>query len=140
MQYNSMDIYERQASLDRLYKKSFRRGRNAVAYCFDKAFITLTAALLLFLTASAKLKNSAAAMALTAFCVMIYVIISLIIERLLFDRHVKKLRSSAKTELAKLKLALDAEPFYNALHLPEDSYAVRSAQWITADDVAAAGT
>ena len=128
---------ETEIKLNKVYKRSFRRGRGALACAFDTGFALFTSAFALYICVRPRFKSSSAAWLVTLICLAAAALLWKAAEKELFARHVKRLRLKKKKQIALAKMLAEGAAFEGGKAEPGKYYA-RSIEALTADDVLAA--
>ncbi len=98
-----METDEKSQKLTQIYKKSFRNGRGTAAYIIDRAALLIVIGAAIWLAVHQRMHNRTAAIMLEAACMGVVIITTLLVDRLLLFRHIKKLRRYAEKSIIEIK-------------------------------------
>ena len=132
---HSGDETETERRLRAVYKKSFRRGRGALAYAFDLCFALLTAAFALYICIRPHFESRAAARLVTGICLALLAVIWKAAENELFIRHIKRLRGRKKEQISKARLTVRMYERFLSREEGPGVYVSRSVESLSADEV-----
>ena len=126
---------ETERRLRAVYKKSFRKGRGALAYAFDLCFALLTAAFALYICIRPHFESRAAARLVTGICLALLAVIWKAAENELFIRHIKRLRERKKQQISKARLTVRMYERFLSREEGPGVYVSRSVESLSADEV-----
>lgn len=135
-----MDENENAKRLKKAYLKSFRRGKSGGAHLFDTLFLGLILFAALCVCVRTRLSNGTVAWAVTLVCSAAGVCLWKAAENALFEKHVRRLREETRRELAEIQLMLAGDGLWESISVDESTFVSRSAESLTADDVAKAAS
>lgn len=123
------------ALLKRIYRVSFRGGRRLPAFIFDCFFLCSASFFGIYLAVRPHFKNRTAAGVISSTVLALAVLVFIAVRRMLFERHVERMRRSAREEVFSAKLLM--EPGIEKLLSSSDPsvFVSRSVDALSADEV-----